>query len=79
VRADVENARAGGGAAPKPQGPDAKKLADLLGMKYTEIPNNNIKKIVASRLLGIESDGAAFLPDDRLRAGQSSGIAQRAE
>ena len=52
VRADVENARPGaGGAAPKPQGPDAKKLADLLGMKYTEIPNNNIKKIVASRLL----------------------------
>ncbi len=52
VRADVENARPGvGGAAPKPAGPDAKKLADLLGMKYTEIPNNNIKKIVASRLL----------------------------
>jgi pyruvate dehydrogenase E2 component (dihydrolipoamide acetyltransferase) len=51
VRADVENARSGGGAAPKPQGLDAKKLADLLGMKYTEIPNNNIKKIVASRLL----------------------------
>ena len=32
-------------------GPDAKKLADLLGMKYTEIPNNNIRRIVASRLL----------------------------
>jgi pyruvate dehydrogenase E2 component (dihydrolipoamide acetyltransferase) len=55
IKADVENARPGsaapGGAAPKPQGPDAKKLADLLGMKYKEIPNNNIRKIVASRLL----------------------------
>jgi pyruvate dehydrogenase E2 component (dihydrolipoamide acetyltransferase) len=56
VKSDIENARPGsspGGPtqAPKPQGPDAKKLADLLGIKYTEIPNNNIKKIVASRLL----------------------------
>ncbi|MGB4106690.1 MAG: pyruvate dehydrogenase complex dihydrolipoamide acetyltransferase [Alphaproteobacteria bacterium] len=53
VRTDVENARPGqgAGASPRPTGPDAKKLADLLGMKYTEIPNNNIRKIVASRLL----------------------------
>ena len=29
---------------------DAKRLADALGMKYTEIPNNNIRKVVASRL-----------------------------
>ena len=32
-------------------GMDAKKQADLLGMTYKEIPNNNIKKVVASRLL----------------------------
>ncbi len=32
-------------------GIDAKKQADLLGMTYKEIPNNNIKKVVASRLL----------------------------
>lgn len=38
-------------AAPVAAGPDAKKLADLLGMTYKEIPNNNIKKVVASRLL----------------------------
>ena len=60
VRADVENAKPGAksstGAAPAAArapsaGVDAKKQADLLGMKYTEIPNNNIKRIVASRLL----------------------------
>jgi pyruvate dehydrogenase E2 component (dihydrolipoamide acetyltransferase) len=32
-------------------GIDAKKQADLLGMTYKELPNNNIKKVVASRLL----------------------------
>ena len=60
VRADLENAKPGAksvaGAAPAAArapsaGVDAKKLADALGMKYTEIPNNNIKRIVASRLL----------------------------
>jgi pyruvate dehydrogenase E2 component (dihydrolipoamide acetyltransferase) len=30
---------------------DAKRQADLLGMTYKEIPNNNIKKITAQRLL----------------------------
>lgn len=56
VKSDVENAKAG---APAPQaqksvptssGPDAKQLADMLGMEYTEIPNNNIKKVTARRL-----------------------------
>jgi pyruvate dehydrogenase E2 component (dihydrolipoamide acetyltransferase) len=57
VKADVEKAKPGAAAAtpasaaPKAAGQDAKKLADMLGMKYKEIPNNNIKKIVASRLL----------------------------
>ena len=32
-------------------GIDAKKQADLLGMTYKELPNNNIRKVVASRLL----------------------------
>ncbi len=60
VKADVEGGTPG--AAPAPQksapsaprpagsGPDAKQLADLLGMKYTEIPNNNIRRVTAQRL-----------------------------
>jgi pyruvate dehydrogenase E2 component (dihydrolipoamide acetyltransferase) len=32
-------------------GIDVKKQSDALGMPYTEIPNNSIRKIVASRLL----------------------------
>jgi pyruvate dehydrogenase E2 component (dihydrolipoamide acetyltransferase) len=52
IKADVEKGGGRGMAAPAaPKGPDAKQLADLLGMKYTEIPNNNIKKITAARLL----------------------------
>lgn len=58
VKSDVENAKAGApvvvpqSAKPSPamSGPDAKQLADMLGMAYTEIPNNNIKKVVARRL-----------------------------
>lgn len=58
VKADVEAAKAGA-AAPAPatapkaaasSGPNAKQLADMLGMDYTEIPNNNIKKVTARRL-----------------------------
>lgn len=55
VKADVERgpvSAASVAAAPtKPKGPDAKQLSDLLGMKYKEIPNNNIKKVTAERLL----------------------------
>ena len=60
VKADLDNAKPGAKPATAPAagapraasaGPDAKKLADALGMKYTEIPNSNIRKIVASRLL----------------------------
>ncbi len=36
---------------PAASGIDAKKQADLLGMSYKELPNNNIRKVVASRLL----------------------------
>ena len=57
VKSDVENAKASGTtSAPKSSsaltssGPDAKQLADMLGMEYTEIPNNNIKKVTARRL-----------------------------
>ncbi|MGQ0527477.1 MAG: pyruvate dehydrogenase complex dihydrolipoamide acetyltransferase [Alphaproteobacteria bacterium] len=51
IRDDILNAGSGPGAAPaRPTGPDAKKLADQLGMKYKEIPNNAIRKIVAARL-----------------------------
>ncbi len=57
VKADLDKAPAGKSSAapaagvPKASGPDAKQLADLLGMTYKEIPNNNIKKITAQRLL----------------------------
>ncbi len=62
VKSDVENAKANGttsvpapatksaSSAPASSGPDAKVLADMLGMEYTEIPNNNIKKVTARRL-----------------------------
>jgi pyruvate dehydrogenase E2 component (dihydrolipoamide acetyltransferase) len=57
VKADLG---AGASAAPRakpaqPQAPAAlpggKNLADLLGMKYTPLPNNNIRKVVAKRLV----------------------------
>ncbi len=53
VKADVEGAKAGaqttsaGAEAPKPT--DDQKVNDY-GMVYTEVPNNNIKKITAKRL-----------------------------
>ena len=58
VKSDVENAKAGApapkaaaaSAAPTSSGPNAKQLADMLGMEYTELPNNNIKKVTARRL-----------------------------
>jgi pyruvate dehydrogenase E2 component (dihydrolipoamide acetyltransferase) len=36
---------------PTQAGPDAKTLATAYGMAFKEVPNNNIKKIVARRLL----------------------------
>ncbi len=59
VKADVEGVKVGavvpvaGASAGRPAaaGPDAKALSDMLGMAYEEIPNNNIKKITAQRLL----------------------------
>ncbi|HNQ92207.1 MAG TPA: pyruvate dehydrogenase complex dihydrolipoamide acetyltransferase [Alphaproteobacteria bacterium] len=59
VKADVESAKVGTAApapkaassAPASSGPNAKQLADMLGMEYMEIPNNNIKKVTARRLL----------------------------
>ncbi len=54
VKADVENAKSApaGQSAPAQitQGPDAKYLADAYGMEYDEIPNNNVRKVVARRL-----------------------------
>jgi pyruvate dehydrogenase E2 component (dihydrolipoamide acetyltransferase) len=60
VRADLESAKAGVSASASqtastpPSAPsagiDAKKQADLLGMEYEMIPNNNIKKVTARRL-----------------------------
>ncbi|OIN86444.1 MAG: pyruvate dehydrogenase complex dihydrolipoamide acetyltransferase [Alphaproteobacteria bacterium CG1_02_46_17] len=61
VKADVENAKAGvpapASVASAPvsssvpsSGPNARQLADMLGMEYEAIPNNNIKKVTARRL-----------------------------
>lgn len=59
VKADLASGQkaaiAPAAAAPASRAPaagvDAKRQSDLLGMAYTEIPNNSIRKVVASRLL----------------------------
>lgn len=53
IKSDIESFKPGAAAGTMraPAGPDAKQLADLLGMKYKEIPNNNIKKVTAQRLV----------------------------
>ncbi len=38
-------------SAPASGGIDAKQLADALGMSYTEIPNDNVRRTIARRLL----------------------------
>jgi len=62
VKADVENAKVGGAAVPVAQAvapvqglPDDAKV-NVYGMAYTEIPNNNIKKITAKRLTEAKSE-----------------------
>lgn len=56
VKEDVEKAKPGSASAVSGArsipgaGPNARALADAYGMKYSEIPNNNIKKITAQRL-----------------------------
>lgn len=50
VKADVEGAKGGASKSSAAPGPDAFTLANAYGMAYTEIPNNNIKKITAKRL-----------------------------
>ncbi len=53
VKADVEAAKSGAAAAPKALATavPANAKTNEFGMAYTEIPNNNIKKITAKRLL----------------------------
>jgi pyruvate dehydrogenase E2 component (dihydrolipoamide acetyltransferase) len=65
VKADIEKAVSGGGAAkaapqaggtaapaakPASAGPDAKALADALGMAYDAQPNSSMRKVIARRL-----------------------------
>ncbi len=56
VKADVENAKASGGAhimsapAAAAQGIDARDYADKLGMAYEAVPNSSVRKIIAKRL-----------------------------
>lgn len=57
VKVDVENARPQstnmGAAASRPSasGPNARQLADMLGMTYTAEPNSKMRTVIASRLL----------------------------
>lgn len=61
VRADVENAKPGASPAaapsssaaglPKAKGPDARQLADMLGMEYEAEANSGMRKTIANRLL----------------------------
>lgn len=53
VKADLESANTNTmqTSATAPAASDTKKQVNQLGMSYTEIPNNNIKKITAQRLL----------------------------
>jgi len=63
VKSDLDGAKAGASPAAKtaatpapkaagtsPFGPDAKQLADMLGMEYTATPNSGIRKTIARRL-----------------------------
>ena len=52
IRKDVEGAQPSSAPASRPvsSGPDARQLADLLGMAYTAQPNSNIRKVIAQRL-----------------------------
>lgn len=61
VKADLDKAPMGAASspaasappksAPVASGPNAKALSTAYGMEFTELPNNNIKKVVARRLL----------------------------
>lgn len=54
VKQDLEivpEKQAAAKSAPLSSGINAKSLADAYGMTYKELPNNNIKKVVARRLL----------------------------
>jgi pyruvate dehydrogenase E2 component (dihydrolipoamide acetyltransferase) len=61
IKADIEKSEPGqkaampaaSSAAAMPTGKrdEAKQLADALGMEYEEIPNSNVRKVIASRLL----------------------------
>jgi pyruvate dehydrogenase E2 component (dihydrolipoamide acetyltransferase) len=50
VKADLEGGKVSA-AAPAAKAVDAARLSNAYGMTYKEIPNNNIKKITAKRLL----------------------------
>ena len=60
VKADIEDALKNGvssapqtassGTLPAASGPNAKQLADMLGMAYTEEKNSNMRKTIAQRL-----------------------------
>lgn len=50
VKADVEGAKPSASQRPQASGPDARTLADLLGMSYEAKPNSSMRSVIASRL-----------------------------
>ena len=51
VKLDVEHAKPAGAIKTQSTGPNAKALADMLGMAYTTTPVTKMREVIASRLL----------------------------
>ena len=51
VKSDVEHAKPAGAIKTQSTGPNAKALADMLGMAYTTTPVTKMREVIASRLL----------------------------
>lgn len=50
VKSDVENAKPQGAIKTQASGPDARQMADMLGMSYEAIPNSAMRTVIADRL-----------------------------
>lgn len=50
VKSDVENAKPQGAIKSQTAGPDARQMADMLGMSYEAIPNSGMRTVIANRL-----------------------------
>ena len=50
VKSDVENAKPQGAIKQQASWPDAKQMADMLGMSYEAVPNSSMRTVIADRL-----------------------------